>query len=128
MIFFNHPLTVNEFLKKTYNPSEEIGKYLGIETVWFVRPAAICKDGYFVSIQASCGAYCSPGITTNAVDYQSVELGYPSSSDEELLDYAEEPDDPLYSVYGYVPMSVVEKVIEKHGGIVSAEELHILRG
>ena len=27
------------------------------------------------------------------------------------------PDDPIDTVYGYVPVELVNKVIEKHGGI-----------
>lgn len=49
-------------------------------------------------------------------DYEEVELGYPSNEDELINDYAED-DDYTGTVYGYVPIEVVEKLIEKHGGI-----------
>ena len=42
-----------------------------------------------------------------------------------IADYAENPDDLTHTVYGYVPIEVVNKLIEIHGGIVNqtTEEL-----
>ena len=49
-------------------------------------------------------------------DYESVELGYPSIEDELINEYAE--DEPYTeTVYGYVPIEIVEELINKHGGI-----------
>lgn len=36
------------------------------------------------------------------------------------MEYAENPDEPTDTVYGYVPVSVVEAVINSRGGIVQA--------
>ena len=44
-------------------------------------------------------------------------LGYPSSEDELINEYAEDCMDYTKTVYGYVPIEIVEKLIEKHGGI-----------
>lgn len=33
------------------------------------------------------------------------------------MQYAEDEDRPTATVYGYVPVSVVEALIDKHGGI-----------
>lgn len=46
----------------------------------------------------------------------SVELGYPSMADDLLTEYAEDADRPTSTVYGYVPVSVVDALIAKHGG------------
>lgn len=76
----------------------------------------ICKDGFEMSVQASNVHYCSPRID-NADYYSEVEVGYPTVSEEELLDYAEDRTRPTKTVYGYVPVELVDKIISKHGGI-----------
>ena len=80
---------------------------------------AVCADGFSVSIQASSRNYCSP--RNDDGPYLSVELGYPSASDPIILPYAENPDKPTDTVYGYVPSSVVLECLESHGGWVSGE-------
>ena len=78
----------------------------------------VCVDGFTVSIQASETSYCVP--RTNTADrYESVELGYPTASDELIMDYAEDAARPSDTVYGYVPVSIVNLLIAKHGGTVS---------
>lgn len=58
--------------------------------------------------------------TDHYTPYESVELGFPSEEDELINEYAEgddyDYDDYTNRVYGYVPVEVVEKLIEKHGG------------
>lgn len=76
----------------------------------------ICKDGFEMSVQASNVHYCSPRID-NADYYSEVEVGYPTVSEEELLDYAEDRTRPTKTVYGYVPVELVDKIISKHGGV-----------
>lgn len=82
-----------------------------------VMPRIHCPDGYNVSIQANYGAYCEPRIDDSPDGYAKVELGYPSSIDEEFKPYAEDKDDWSNTVYAYVPVDIVNKVIERHGGI-----------
>ena len=79
-----------------------------------------CRDGFNVSIQASETSYCAPR-ANQAAAYSSVELGFPSDPCPFILKYAETVNDPTGSVYGYVPASVVRKMIAGHGGIVSGE-------
>lgn len=83
------------------------------------RPRVKCEDGYSVSIQAGWGIYSIP--REDADVYIAVELGYPSEADVELMCYAENEDNPTNTVYGFVPVSVIDKVLEKHGGIVGAD-------
>ena len=33
------------------------------------------------------------------------------------MDYCEDDENPCGTVYGYVPVELVDRVIEKHGGI-----------
>ena len=79
-----------------------------------------CKDGFSVSIQASSTSYCEPRVD-GADKYHSVELGFPSHEDELIMSHAEMPEKPLDTVYGYVPVSIVNLLIAKHGGIVAGE-------
>lgn len=102
----------NEYIKKTYNTSN-LGDYYP-----FVRTKIQCIDGFSISIQASSCHYCNPRVTFEG-PYTELELGYPSCSEELLIPYMEDdyckPED---TVYPYVPVEVVDKVIKKHGGIV----------
>lgn len=68
-----------------------------------------------MSIQAFDGAYCTPRENA-AVPYSHVELGYPSQHDPLLDEYCEDPSYPTDTVYAYVPIEVVNALIEKHGG------------
>lgn len=81
---------------------------------------AVFADGFSVSIQAHDGAYCEPR-RDGFRAYRSVELGYPNRPCPFIMDYAEEPTRPTDTVYGYVPASVVRKMIEAHGGLVDGE-------
>lgn len=80
-----------------------------------VRPIQ-CATGLRFSAQASMTHYCTPRDSTGP--WEAVEIGFPSKRVAEFMDYAENPDDPTDTVYGYVPVEVVEAVIERHGGIV----------
>jgi len=80
----------------------------------------VCADGFTMSVQAHAGAYCIPKMTDAPV-YREVEVGFPSRREEFLMPYAEEPDKPTQTVYGWVPVQVVTNVLAKHGGIVDGE-------
>ncbi len=80
-----------------------------------ISPRIVCKDGLSLSVQASKYHYCSP--RDDFGPWSQVEVGYPSATCESLMPYAESPDSPMESVYGYVPIQIVEKLIEDHGGI-----------
>lgn len=81
----------------------------------------VCEDGFSVSIQAGTHNYCEPKLDSYSAGYRSVELGFPSRPCPFIIDYAETPEDLTGSVYGYVPASVVRKMLLAHGGIVDGE-------
>lgn len=119
-------MTTNEFLKVSAM------KPYRIYSTGIIRNAAKCTDGFSVSIQANAGAYCTPR-DAFAMEYKTVELGYPSSTDSLIMDYAEDSECPTGTVYGYVPVDVVDKLIKKHGGIIvdideSIEDLVKMKG
>ena len=74
-----------------------------------------CEDGFSLSVQASHGAYCSP--RTNLGPWDQVEVGFPSDVPTEIMHYAEQPEKPTETVYGYVPIELVETLIAAHGGM-----------
>lgn len=80
----------------------------------------ICADGFEMSVQASEHSYCEPRIT-GANRYSYVEVGYPSQKEELLMEWAESPNKPTNTVYGWVPSERVSLVIAKHGGMLSGE-------
>jgi len=80
----------------------------------------VCKDGFTMSVQANQDAYCSPRIN-EADKYTQVEVGFPSQREELIIEWAEDQARPTDTVYGYVPIHVVNSVIAKHGGMVSGE-------
>jgi hypothetical protein len=74
-----------------------------------------CVDGFSISVQATHGAYCQP--RTNIGPWYQVECGFPSDVPTEIMDYAEQPEIPTQTVYGYVPIELVEALIAAHGGM-----------
>ncbi len=100
--------SVNNFLKENYN--EDHG-------VWKPVKRVECADGFSISIQAGFYTYSEPRCD-KAWPYTKVELGFPSEQDHLIDIYAEDPD-TTQTVYGYVPIKVVNKLIKKHGGIIN---------
>ena len=81
--------------------------------------SVVCADGFSMSVQAAKRSYCSP--RDDAGPYISAEVGFPSSYDFYLQEYAEDPDNPTGTVYGWVPAHVIRMCIEAHGGMVEGE-------
>jgi len=81
--------------------------------------SVVCADGFKMSVQANERAYCQP--RNNEGPYHSVEIGYPNAFDFYLHKYAENPDDPTDTVYGYVPTEVVSMCLTAHGGAVTGQ-------
>ena len=84
-------------------------------------PHIICEDGFSMSVQVGYSLYSTP--KKIAKRYSAVEIGYPSEPEELIKEYAEfapfdeNTTDYTDTVYPYVPVSVVDKVLKKHGGI-----------
>lgn len=79
-------------------------------------PRIVCQDGFSMSIQASEFHYCTPRVT-GAFPYSSIEIGFPSRRIPEAHEYAEEPKRHTKTVFGYVPVEIVNEIIRKHGGV-----------
>lgn len=79
-----------------------------------------CKDGFSISVQATHAAYCDP--RENIGPWYEVECGFPSSTPELIMSFAEEPEKPTETVYAYVPVDLVEQLIGLHGGQEAEQE------
>ena len=101
--------TLREWLKDTYEV-----RY-GYQVT---RPRIVCKDGFSMSVQAGEAIYCMPRVNLSSGGYVEVEIGFPSDKEDLICQYAECSSDYTETVYPYVPVELVEKVIEKHGGMV----------
>ncbi|MCK9445633.1 hypothetical protein M0Q50_01930 [bacterium] len=82
--------------------------YYEKNSMYHTRERIVCIDGFSMSVQGNVGSYSSPRTYTNK--YECMEIGF-TSVHEELL--GEEEED----VYGYVEFDIIEKIVEKHGGI-----------
>ena len=105
---------INNYLKENYEFMVIDGrKYPS------VTKRITCKDGFSISVQANRNSYCEPR-KDEAWAYSEVELGYPSQLDNLIREYAEEPD-TIETVFPYVPIGVVNELINRHGGIFIQE-------
>ena len=102
-------MKVQEFLNETY---KVMGEYQ------MTRPKIICNDGFEMSVQAGYLLYSMPR-EGGKIDYFTVEVGYPSENEElfRSFEFAEDKENYTNTVYPYVDIEIVDKVIEKHNGI-----------
>lgn len=85
------------------------------DSIW-VATRIVCADGYSLSVQVHEGAYCAPRDGWGP-DWDLAEIGFPSSEPTaEIMAYAEDADEPTQTVYGYVPMPLIDALVELHGG------------
>lgn len=103
-------MTVNDFLRKFRKVEHGMN---------VTRPRVLCADGFTVSIQAGYGLYSVPSFDVD--NYITVEVGYPSHEEKALLVYAENPDWPTDTVYGNVPVKLMDKILDAHGGITGVD-------
>ena len=90
----------------------------GLSAEYAVVPRITCEDGFSISVQANSGAYCLP--RDHIGTWSHVECGFPSDVPTEIMDYIEDSSSPTSTVYGYVPIELVEALIARHGGIKEA--------
>ena len=94
-------------------------------------PHIVCVDGFTMSVQVGYSLYSKPKKV--AKRYSEVEIGYPSEHEPLLEEWAETifedgSIDYTNTVYPYVPVKIVDKVLKKHGGIDLTETLRRSEG
>jgi len=114
---------INEFIKNNlkvkvlYGNKDPLMKHIMTSSR---LPQIHCIDGFSMSVQVGYSLYSKPKKV--AKRYSEVEIGYPSEHEPLIEEYAETIFEDGFidftdSVYPYVPVGVVDKVLKKHGGI-----------
>ena len=87
--------------------------------IFFLLPRIYCVDGFNISIQCHNGSYCSSENGTRSFGYnwKLLEWGFPSENDDLLKDSAEDPNNVISTVGGYVDINILQELIDNHGGI-----------
>lgn len=81
-----------------------------------IFPEMVCADGFKMSVQGHFGGYSTPRDDFADRGYVAVEV-MTAPNAEPLLDERGGETNDDWSLYGYVPVSIIERVIEKHGGL-----------
>ena len=122
--------SINEFIKNNlkvkvlYEGKDSLMKHMMTSSR---LPHIVCSDGFTMSVQVGYSIYSEPKKV--AKRYSAVEIGFPSEDEPLIEKYAESYYDPdvdfkyTETVYPYVPVKIVNKVLKKHGGIDLAETL-----
>ena len=113
--------SINEFIKNNLKVTYPAEEYSSMDHMLISSrlPHIVCSDGFEMSVQVGYSLYSEPKKV--AKRYSAVEIGYPSEHESLIEEYAEnifeEGLDYTNTVYPYVPVKVVDKVLKKHGGI-----------
>ena len=121
--------SINEFIKNNLKvktlSDDPLMKHIATSSR---LPPIVCVDGFTMSVQVGYSLYSMP--KKIAKRYSAVEIGFPSDHEPLIEEWAEfspfdEDEKPDYTdtVYPYVPVKVVNKVLKKHGGIDMRETL-----
>ena len=123
-------MKINEFIKNNLKVTNHSRDSLMNDMLTSTRlPKIVCSDGFEMSVQVGFSLYCKPKKV--AKRYSEVEIGFPSEYEPLIEEYAEtfyqddgeDVTDYTDTVYPYVPVRIVDKVLKKHGGINMAETL-----
>jgi hypothetical protein len=123
-------MKINEFIKKNLKVMNHSGGSLLNHMLVSTRlPKIVCADGFEMSVQVGFSLYSTPKKV--AKRYSAVEIGFPSEHEPLIEEFAEtsykddgeDVTDYTETVYPYVPVKIVDKVLKKHGGINMTETL-----
>ena len=119
-------MKINEFIQKNLKVINHNTNPLMMNHMTSSKlPKIICSDGFEMSVQVGFSLYSTPKKV--AKRYSTVEIGFPSEHEQLIEEYAEgsfdEVPDYTDTVYPYVPVKIVDKVLKKHGGIDLLETL-----
>ena len=128
----NIKTSINEFIKnnlKVTNLAKSKDPLMNHMLTSSRLPHIVCVDGFTMSVQVGYSLYSEPKKV--AKRYSAVEIGYPSDHEPLIEKYAEsfykedemDVTDYTDTVYPYVPVRIVDKVLKKHGGIDLTETL-----
>ena len=103
---------INEWIKATYISKEEylddkIDDSYNLIYDYINRDRIVCVDGFSFSVQCGAGMHSKPREQSDK--YLSMEIGFPSEPQPEL--------DSGDNVFGYIEVEIIQKIINRHGGI-----------
>ena len=124
--------SINEFIKnnlKVTNFAKNSDPLMKHMMTSSRLPQIVCSDGFEMSVQVGFSLYSTPKKV--AKRYSAVEIGFPSDHEPLIEEYAEtfykddgeDVTDYTDTVYPYVPVKIVNRVLKKHGGIDLTETL-----
>ena len=123
-------MKINEFIKKNLKVTNHSSDPSITHMLTSTRlPKIVCSDGFEMSVQVGSSLYSTPKKV--AKRYSAVEIGFPSEHEPLIEEFAEtfykddgeDVTDYTDTVYPYVPVKIVDKVLKKHGGIDLTETL-----
>ena len=123
-------MKINEFIKKNLKVTNHSSNPSMNHMLTSTRlPKLVCSDGFEMSVQVGSSLYSTPKKV--AKRYSAVEIGFPSEHEPLIEEFAEtfykedgeDVTDYTDTVYPYVPVRIVDKVLKKHGGIDIIETL-----
>jgi hypothetical protein len=81
-----------------------------------VAPAITMADEEEISVQGSHFHYCIPRV--DEAVWTHVECGFPTfRPSDAMMEFAEDAENPQYTVYPYTPIEIVVDEINAHGGV-----------
>lgn len=110
----------------TNDKKNRMDQPMNYDTTIFRIPRVYAKDGFNVSLQAHNCNYCASenGYRELGHTMEEVEFGFPSENEELMHLYSEDYEyrdlETPFNItdhIGIIPVSVMETVFEKHGGI-----------
>ena len=88
-----------------------------------MRKRFTCNNGLSFSLQTTDSNYCTPR-KTNSPSWSHVEIGFPNRRVEALMPYADgawRDCPPADDVYAYVPMTIIQKMIDDNDGLIAQD-------
>ena len=93
-----------------------IRKYIDEAKFYRVAPPIQMVDEEEISVQGSSIHYCIPRV--DEAVWTHVECGFPTfRPGAAMMEFAEDAENPQYTVYPYTPIEVVVDEINAHGGV-----------
>jgi len=122
-LFFR--LIVTSIFQSSLKRCKNVFGELNYDNQRFYCPVVYAKDGFSLSLQIQSSNYCCSenGYRKFGHTWEEVEFGFPSEDDALLHQYSEGyyPDEDItftsVGCVGRIPVSVLEKLFEKRGGI-----------
>ena len=108
-------MTFREWLnKQTVDRCDRVKNGISLVTKNYLFEELELNDSLSLSVQASDSHMCSPRETIkDKSEYEEVEVYSHGVYVNELIHFASE----TMFTYGYVPVELMEELVEKHGGI-----------